>query len=53
MPDAVPKERTPLTFTFKNIGPIKSADLELGDLTIVAGRNNTGKTYLTYTLYGF
>ena len=43
----------PLTFTFKNVGPIDNAELELGDLTIVAGRNNTGKTYLVYTLYGF
>ena len=51
MPGA--KDPTPLTFTFKNIGPIKDAELELGDLTIVAGRNNTGKTYLAYTLYGF
>ena len=39
--------------TFKNIGPIKQAELELGDLTIIAGQNNTGKTYLAYTLYGF
>ena len=39
MLDAVPKERTPLTFTFTNIGPIKDAELELGDLTIIAGRN--------------
>ena len=39
--------------TFKNIGPIKEAELELGDLTIIAGQNNTGKTYLAYTLYGF
>ena len=39
--------------TFKNIGPIKQAGLELGDLTIIAGQNNTGKTYLVYTLYGF
>ncbi|WP_424946043.1 AAA family ATPase [Candidatus Spongiihabitans sp.] len=39
--------------TFKNIGPIKEAELELGDLTIIAGQNNTGKTYLVYTLYGF
>ena len=51
MPGA--KDPTPLTFTFKNIGPIQDAELELGDLTIVAGRNNTGKTYLAYTLYGF
>ena len=40
-------------FYFKNIGPVKKAELELGDLTIIAGRNNTGKTYLVYTLYGF
>lgn len=53
MPDPVPKERAPLTFTFRNIGPIEKAELELGDLTIIAGRNNTGKTYLVYTLYGF
>ena len=38
---------------FKNIGPIKEAELELGDLTIIAGQNNTGKTYLVYTLYSF
>ena len=38
---------------FENIGPIKKAELELGDLTIIAGQNNTGKTYLVYTLYGF
>ena len=43
----------PITFTFKNIGPITNAELQLGDLTIIAGRNNTGKTYLVYTLYGF
>ena len=40
-------------FSFKNIGTIQEADLQLGDLTIIAGRNNTGKTYLVYTLYGF
>ena len=38
---------------FRRLGPIRKAELELGDLTIVAGRNNTGKTYLAYTLYGF
>ena len=42
-----------MRFHFENIGPIKKAELELGDLTIIAGRNNTGKTYLVYTLYGF
>ena len=53
MPVSIPEDPAPLTFTFKNVGPIKNADLELGDLTIIAGRNNTGKTYLVYTLYGF
>ena len=43
----------PPTFRFKNIGPVKDAEMELGDLTIIAGRNNTGKTYIVYTLYGF
>lgn len=42
-----------MKFYFRNIGPIRKAELELGNLTIIAGRNNTGKTYLVYTLYGF
>ena len=42
-----------MKFHFERIGPIDVADLELGDLTIIAGRNNTGKTYLVYTMYGF
>ena len=37
---------------FKNIGPVKDAELTLSDLTIIAGSNNTGKTWLAYTLYG-
>ena len=45
--------KSTVNFQFRNIGPIKEAELELGDLTIVAGRNNTGKTYIVYTLYGF
>ena len=40
-------------FRFKNLGPIEEAELELGDLTIIAGRNNTGKTYMVYALYGY
>ena len=53
MSSAVRTDRRPFTFTFRNLGPIRSAELELGDLTVIAGRNNTGKTYLVYTLYGF
>jgi len=39
--------------TLKNIGVFKQAEYELGDLTIICGENNTGKTYATYSLYGF
>ena len=42
-----------MKFIFKNLGPIHEAEMELGDLTIIAGRNNTGKTYVAYALYGF
>jgi hypothetical protein len=37
----------------KNLGPLKKAAFTLGDLTIICGRNNTGKTYATYATYGF
>jgi len=42
-----------MKFRFKKIGPVKEAQLELGDFTLIAGRNNTGKSYLVYALYGF
>ena len=42
-----------MNFHFEKIGPIDSADLDLGDFTLIAGRNNTGKTYIVYTMYGF
>ncbi|MBF0097445.1 MAG: ATP-binding protein [Magnetococcales bacterium] len=32
---------------------MKDASLELGALTILAGPNNAGKSYITYALYGF
>lgn len=37
----------------KNLGIVKKAEFSLGDLTIICGANNTGKTYATYALYGF
>jgi predicted ATP-dependent endonuclease of OLD family len=37
----------------KNLGVLKQAEFTLGDLTIICGGNNTGKTYATYALYGF
>lgn len=49
----VQSEVAPIRFRFRHLGPVQEADLELGNLTIVAGRNNTGKTYMVYTVYGF
>jgi len=40
-------------FQLENIGAIKHAEIELGKLTVLCGKNNTGKTYMTYSLYGF
>ncbi len=37
----------------QNIGPVHEAEISLGPLTIICGKNNTGKTYATYALYGF
>lgn len=42
-----------LTVKLKNIGILKQAEFSLGDLTIICGENNTGKTYAAYALYGF
>lgn len=36
-----------------DLGPLKQAELTLGDFTIICGANNTGKTYATYALFGF
>ena len=41
-----------MKFRFRNLGPIEDAELELGNLTIIVGRNNTGKTYISYATYG-
>ena len=45
--------RSPVTYRFSNVGPVEQASLNLGELTVIAGRNNTGKTYVVYSLYGF
>ncbi len=37
----------------KNLGILKQAEFTLGELTIICGGNNTGKTYATYALFGF
>lgn len=40
-------------FHFENLGLLDQADLELAQLTLICGENNTGKTYATYAVYGF
>ena len=42
-----------LKIELKNLGILKHAEFSLGDLTIICGKNNTGKTYTAYALYGF
>lgn len=42
-----------MKITVKNLGAIRQAEFELGDMTIICGGNNTGKTYATYALFGF
>ena len=37
--------------TVSHLGLIDQADIELADLTIICGENNTGKTYITYLIY--
>ena len=40
-----------MKFEINNLGIVKEANLELKDLTIVTGENNSGKTYITETSY--
>ena len=42
-----------MKFTIGNLGKVKEANLELGDLTIICGPNNIGKTYIAYSIYAF
>lgn len=40
-------------FKLENIGLIDTAEISLNDFTLICGQNNTGKTYITYSIYGF
>lgn len=42
-----------MKISVKNLGVLKQAEFELGELTLICGSNNTGKTYATYALFGF
>lgn len=41
-----------MKLNIKKIGKIDNCDLELNNLTILVGDNNSGKTYVTYSTYG-
>ena len=36
----------------KNLGPIKELEIHLNKQNILLGKNNTGKTYVSYLIYG-
>ncbi len=38
--------------SFRNLGYIEDGEVEIKKLTILTGENNTGKTYVSYALYG-
>ncbi|HCL9934940.1 TPA: AAA family ATPase [Escherichia coli] len=40
-------------FSFKNIGCISTGEINAKPLTLLCGKNNTGKTWVMYGLYGF
>ena len=42
-----------MKFRIQNLGRLDEAKLEVGDLTVICGEYNSGKTYATYALYGF
>ncbi|KTD15928.1 AAA family ATPase [Legionella lansingensis] len=42
-----------MKFDFQNYGRIRQGAVELGDLTIICGRNNSGKTYVSYGIHSF
>lgn len=42
-----------MKISVKHLGALEQAEFTLGDLTIICGGNNTGKTYATYALFGF
>ncbi|MCM1071145.1 MAG: ATP-binding protein [[Clostridium] fimetarium] len=42
-----------MKFQISNLGPIGSAEIEPAPLTIICGKNNTGKTYVSYSYFGF
>ena len=42
-----------LIASISNVGVIRQADVKLGGLTVLCGANNSGKTYITHSIFGF
>lgn len=42
-----------MKYFIENMGPIRYAEYSLESFNVVCGMNNTGKTYITYSLFGF
>lgn len=42
-----------MKYFIENMGPVRYAEYSLDSFNIVCGLNNTGKTYATYSLFGF
>lgn len=42
-----------MKFTIENIGSVQKSEMVFGRLTILCGKNNTGKTYITYNTFNF
>ncbi len=42
-----------MKFKIEKLGPIYKGEIELSNLTVLCGKNNTGKTYVTNSLYSF
>jgi len=40
-----------MKFEFSNLGAIDEATVDLAPLTVICGKNNTGKTYITYAIH--
>lgn len=42
-----------MKFQITNLGVVDFAEVELDNMTLICGENNTGKTYVAYSVYGF
>lgn len=41
-----------MKITFKNLGNLRHAEVDLKPLTVIIGPNNSSKTYMAYSIYG-